>query len=251
MATQNLKILIVEDDVLTAHIIKETIEQTGFKVIGIARQSDEAIGLIINHKPDIALLDINLDNSHLDGIALAEVINKIQPMPIIFLTGDDKPEVFERAKLTIPFSYLIKPILPKQLTTQIELAARYFYANGVFTNEINSQDFFLPAKQGELKKISVANVTYLEASGSYVIIHYVNGTEDMYAMNLKYLSQHFSFSHFYKLSRTFIINLKYLERLDSSEVWMKSATKSLSIPRERKNDLMNQIRIVRTQNAKK
>ncbi|RYU95214.1 response regulator [Emticicia agri] len=251
MTSENLKVLIVEDDVLTAQVIKETIEPAGFKVVAIARQSDEALALLINNKPDLVLLDINLDNSNLDGIALAQLINKIQPLPIIFLTGNDSPEVFKRAKLTVPFSYLVKPIQPRMLITQIELAAQYFYTNVNSDQTVINQDFFLPVKQGELKKINIAEVTYLEASGSYVIIHSVDGSEDIYAMNLKYLSQHFSFPNFYKLSRTFLINLKYLEKLDASELWMKSSTKSLSIPRERKNDLLNQIRIVRTQNAKK
>jgi putative two-component system response regulator len=115
------RILIVEDEVIIARDIAETLVANGYKVCGTAMTSDDAIEKAVALEPDLVLIDIVLNHGE-DGIQTATAIRKRIDIPIVYLTAYTNKEILERAKLTQPDGYLIKPFEDRELQTTIEIA---------------------------------------------------------------------------------------------------------------------------------
>jgi PAS domain S-box-containing protein len=118
---QPAQILVVEDESIIAFNLQETLESIGYFVIGIAISADQAIRSVEELHPDLVLMDIRLKGEK-DGIQAAEEIWDRFQVPVIYVTGHSDKSTVERAKLTAPFGYLIKPIKEKELYVAIESA---------------------------------------------------------------------------------------------------------------------------------
>ena len=103
------KILIVEDEVMLSAWLKIQLEDEGYEVCGSFTTGEEAVEFVKEIKPDVILMDINLVGK-IDGIEAAEIITEKSNIPIIFMTGYEEPEVYERAQKTKPIAYLTKPV---------------------------------------------------------------------------------------------------------------------------------------------
>jgi signal transduction histidine kinase len=117
---KNDEILIVEDDILAATIIKKMLYKRNYKVSKIVGTSYEAIDYVNITQPDLILMDIFLKDE-VDGITAAQKIREKFDIPIIYLTSDSSDETIQRAKITEPFGYLLKPVDEKTLITNVEL----------------------------------------------------------------------------------------------------------------------------------
>ncbi len=118
---KNDEILIVEDDILAATIIKKMLYKRNYKVSKIVSTSYEAIDFVNITQPDLILMDIFLKDD-VDGITVAQKIREKYDIPIIYLTSDSSDETIQRAKITEPFGYLLKPVDEKTLITNVELS---------------------------------------------------------------------------------------------------------------------------------
>lgn len=164
-------------------------------------------------------------------------------MPIIYLTANSESDTMQRAKETLPSAYLLKPFRQQELVVQVELA----HANRKTTPTATESDtLYLPINKG-YEKLTKSKVIYLDADGAYVKVYLINeGLPRLFSMNLGHLSPYFSSSHFYKLSRSVLINLHYVERLEKSQLWMRGQSQSLSIPIANRAELMRKLTVVRT-----
>ena len=115
------RVLIVDDDHTTTSVIKLYLEESGYKVSGIATNGREAIEKSRENKSDLVLMDIRLGQG-MDGIDAAEVINKHIGLPIIFITAHADESILARAKLAEPAGFINKPLRQKDLQTTLELA---------------------------------------------------------------------------------------------------------------------------------
>ena len=120
-------ILIVEDNGVTAIDLKDMLKAMGYGTIYVATNYTKAIQIYKSHKPDMILLDINLQEQK-DGIGIARYIRKTDDIPIIYLTADTDEETIQRAALTKPSNYLNKPFTFEELKTAVTLAW-YIYQN--------------------------------------------------------------------------------------------------------------------------
>lgn len=114
------EILIVEDDILTASVIQKYLTKNGYDVLGIAPNATRAFEEIKKAKPDLILMDIFLRDS-IDGIEIAKMVKEKYDIPVIYLTADSSETTIDRAKITEPFGYLVKPVDSKILITNVEL----------------------------------------------------------------------------------------------------------------------------------
>jgi PAS domain S-box-containing protein len=114
------KILLVEDESIEAMDIKRTLESFGYQVPYVASSGEEAIEKALEIMPDLILMDIILKGDT-DGI---EAVSKIKELdiPVIYLTAHSEESTIERAKLTEPYGYIIKPYDTTELKYAIELA---------------------------------------------------------------------------------------------------------------------------------
>ena len=110
----DMKVLIVEDNPITAMDLNEIVDSNGMKVVGIAGSVEDALKIYDRNDVDVILIDIQL-KGNLDGIDLATIIAKKGNVPFIFLTSNSMSNYIDRAKKTHPFGYLTKPIYANEI----------------------------------------------------------------------------------------------------------------------------------------
>ncbi|MEO5356588.1 MAG: response regulator [Nitrospirae bacterium YQR-1] len=118
---ENAKILIVEDEGIIAMNLKRKLEKLGFIVTSVVPSSGEAIIKAEADKPDIILMDIVIQGD-MDGIDTAAEITKRFEIPIIFMTAYADEKLLERAKITEPYGYIIKPSNDKEIHVTLKMA---------------------------------------------------------------------------------------------------------------------------------
>jgi class 3 adenylate cyclase len=137
---QSCRILVAEDESVIAVDIIKTLEKLSYKVIGSCRNGRDVIKKAVELKPDLILMDVMLDGN-ISGIEAAEEIMNTHDIPVIYLTAYADPVTLEKAKLTEPFGYILKPFDERTLHTSIEMA--------MYKHEINKK---LKERTAELKK---------------------------------------------------------------------------------------------------
>lgn len=120
MTTGAVKILVVEDDSIEALDIKRTLESFGYSVPYVASNGEDAIKKAYELMPDLVLMDILLKGD-LTGIEVAREIKKLD-MPVIYLTAHSEEVTVNKAMLTEPYGYIIKPYSSIELKYAIELS---------------------------------------------------------------------------------------------------------------------------------
>ncbi len=115
------RILVVEDEAIVAADIQDRLETLGYTVAGWATTGAEALDLARTTNPELILMDIMLKGP-MNGIQAAEQVRSELGLPVIFLTANSDDAVLERAKVSEPFGYLLKPFEERTLRTNIEMA---------------------------------------------------------------------------------------------------------------------------------
>lgn len=118
---EKAKILIVEDESIVAMDLETRLQKMGYKVVGIETSSEGGLRSVKKNKPDLVLLDIVIDGEK-DGIETAYLIRENHAIPIIFLTSHSDLSTFNKAKLTNPYGYVLKPFEENDLLARIEIA---------------------------------------------------------------------------------------------------------------------------------
>lgn len=114
------KILIVEDEGIVAKDIQNILKTLGYTVVGISSSSEDAIKKTEEMRPDLVLMDIVLDGNA-DGIETAKQIRNRFNIPIIYLTAFADEKTLQRAKITEPYGYILKPFQERELQITIEM----------------------------------------------------------------------------------------------------------------------------------
>ncbi len=115
------RIMIVEDEWTIAEEIKMVLESFEYTVTSMSSSGEEAIQNAEKDKPDLVLMDIVLEGE-MDGIQAANEIRSRFNTPIIFLTAYTDEKILERASITGPFGYIVKPFVNEDLKISIEIA---------------------------------------------------------------------------------------------------------------------------------
>ncbi len=115
------KILIVEDEIITAHHLQRTLTALGYEVVGIAGTGAAALDQVAAAKPDLLLADIGLEGD-IDGVDVATRAREAGNVPTVFLTAYSDPQTMRRARVTEPYGYLVKPFAEQELQATIEIA---------------------------------------------------------------------------------------------------------------------------------
>lgn len=115
------RILVVEDESIVARDIAQQLQDLGFESAGIASNARQAVQMVADVEPDLVLMDIQLGGD-MDGIAAAAIIRERFNLPVVFITAYSADEILERAKLTEPFGYILKPFSVRELYTTLTMA---------------------------------------------------------------------------------------------------------------------------------
>ncbi len=192
------KILIVEDERLTANNLKKTIEKFGYTITDIVNNGAGAIESVKNNPPDLILVDIKI-KGELDGIQTSELLNELSDAAIIYLTAYSDEHTINRAKLTTPYSYIVKPFRSGELHTAIEMT--------LYRRKLSKK-----IQESELKFRLL--VTKMEQG---LAVHEVICNENGKPVDYRFLDVNESFEKITGLKREHIIGKTVLEVLPNTE----------------------------------
>lgn len=211
MNLKSLNIYIVEDEPLIASTIEVALRKQGFYAIGDAEDYKTALKDIERLKPDLALIDIQLDGEK-DGVDLAIELDK-RKQPYLFLSSQTDPDTIERVKRTNPLGYIVKPFTETGLRTNIELA---------WHNYTDSKQHFLTIKhEGRLHRINENTISYLKAYDNYCYI-ITKAQTYLVPHTLKHISEQLDSDDFIKCHRSYVVNLKHIKSVDKNSISLEN-----------------------------
>ncbi len=117
---ERVRIVIAEDEAIIRLDLKETLEAEGYEVVADTGRGDEAVRLVRELKPDVAILDIKMPG--LDGIETAREISQERGAAVVILTAFSQRELIEQARDAGVLAYLIKPFQSSELIPAVEIA---------------------------------------------------------------------------------------------------------------------------------
>jgi two-component system LytT family response regulator len=214
-----INILVVEDTPAQSKRLTKVLQDNNYHVVAVATTFKEALAIFYSDKKiDIVIIDIFLNGSP-DGIALAETINTVPDAtkPFVFLTSSTDRQIFQRAKLTQPFSYLIKPFNELEILYAIEMAVEKFYAQeNVFLSKkedtVISKDHLFIKKGKSLKKVQLLDIIYIEVEEKYCNI-ITEKEKFVIQISLTKISKLLNPEIFIKTHRNYIVNSKKIEEI--------------------------------------
>ncbi len=116
-----INILIVDDEISISRALRTIFEKLNYNVIGVASSSRETFEILGRQVPHLITMDIKIDGD-LDGIETAAKINSKYDLPILYVSNMDDSETIDRAKLTHPSGFIIKPFEEKDIRASVEMA---------------------------------------------------------------------------------------------------------------------------------
>ena len=210
-----IRILIVEDEPLIADDLSFILQDEGYEVIGNAIDFVEAKELL-TQKIDLVLLDISLEGDE-DGVDIAQYINKNIQIPFIFVTSHSDRLTINRVKKTNPCAFIVKPFRVDEIRSAISIALYKSKQNKLIKPKANDH-FFI--KMGyDLVKIKYDDINYVKAEDNYTTI-YLNDDDLLASMNLKVLSEKLPTEQFVRIHRSYLINIKKIERISHRFVYI-------------------------------
>lgn len=239
-----IKIGIVEDEVIIADNICTILEQLGYDVIEPASTYAEGLEMLKNDKPDIILLDVNL-NGRKDGIDLAWKVKEDFDIPFIFLTANADPSTVERAKQTDPPAYLVKPFNKDDLYTSIEIALYNFSKKKEQAEANTSENYVIKdalfIKDGYyFHKAFFKDILYLESDNNYVTVHTTDKLH-LVRTSLQNYMEHFDPKKFFRIHRSYVINLDHIQTINSENVIINN--KELPIGKTYRDELLGKLKL--------
>jgi len=118
------RVVIAEDEAIIRLDLKETLEEEGYEVVGETGRGDEAVELVKQHAPDVAILDIKMPG--LDGLSAAREIAGERRAAVLILTAFSQRDLVEQARDAGALAYLVKPFQRSELIPAVEVAIGRF-----------------------------------------------------------------------------------------------------------------------------
>jgi PAS domain S-box-containing protein len=115
------KVLVVEDEQIVALELRDRVARMGHAVVAVVASGEQAIEATRRLRPDLILMDIKLQGA-LDGIDAASSIRTFADIPIVYLTAFADDATLQRAKVTEPYGYILKPFQERELHVVIEVS---------------------------------------------------------------------------------------------------------------------------------
>ncbi len=156
------RILVVEDERIVAQDIEATLEQLGYDVVATVGTGEAAIEAVDRLRPDLVMMDIHLGDG-IDGVEAADRIRLRHTIPVIFLTAYTDAQTLDRAKITEPYGYIVKPFDDREIHTAIQI--------GLYRHRVEAEVTRLNTWLSTLLRCMGDGVLGLDATGN---VNYLN-----------------------------------------------------------------------------
>jgi AmiR/NasT family two-component response regulator len=132
----SLRVVIAEDEAIIRMDLRETLEEEGYDVVGETGRGDEAVRLVRELEPDLAVLDVKMPG--MDGLEAAAIITGEKLCGVLILTAFSQREIIEQARDAGALAYLVKPFQKSDLVPAIEVAIGRFRELRNLTGEVDA-----------------------------------------------------------------------------------------------------------------
>lgn len=218
MTTGQLSAIIIEDEEESLQLLQNLIQANGHAVVtGSSTDPGEALSLIIRLNPDIVFLDIKMPG--ISGFEILDDLRKIRSVNpyIVFTTAFNEYAVkaFEYAA----FDYLLKPIEMQRLNESI-LRCMDSKKTGVNQQTdllLSSCRKLIFRNSSGIIFVEPEEIVFIEAEGNYSVFHLVNNRTETVTMLLGKVEEQLDINSFFRISRSYIINLNYLKKVNTRQ----------------------------------
>lgn len=222
----DLKIGVVEDELVIARTILSTLDELGYAHCGPAINHTKALEMLEHYKPDLLLLDIQLAGRK-DGFDTAEHVNERYKLPFIFLTANSDIETIDRAKKAKPHASIVKPFTKEELYAAIEIAFHNFTGSQPDAKPEKPASYhtknFMFVKDGYVfRKIFFDELLYLESEANYVLLHLVSQKKVMVRSTISDFVEQLKPGSFIRIHRRFSVNTRFIENIFPSELSLQT-----------------------------
>lgn len=247
-----VKILVVEDENIVAKDIQNSLKKLGYLVPTTVSSAEKAIEEIEENRPDLVLMDIML-KGHMSGIDAANIIKERFGIPLIFLTAYADDNTLNKAKITEPYGYIIKPFKEKELQTTIEMALykhekdagirteRDLY-HSIIENRDSKDSIFVRADY-RLNKINFDDIFYVEALKDYVVINTLDNSYTTHT-TMKEMVRILPAKSFVRIHRSFIVNLSKIFSIKYPDLVIEGKMKVLPIGGLYRKELYGRLNLI-------
>jgi two-component system response regulator LytT len=248
-----IKVFVVEDESIVSKDIQNSLTKLGYEVVGSAATGESAIEGIQDSSPDIVLMDIML-KGEMNGIETAEIVRNDFTIPVIFLTAYADEDTLQKAKVTEPYGYILKPFKEIDLHTSIEMAIYKHKKElevikerdllySVVDNNDPSHDFIFVKSNSKLVKINTKDIFFIEALKDYVVINTLDTRFTIHS-TMKEIEQKMGKKDFIRVHRSFIVRLDKIASIDYPNLNLENDKKSIPIGGSYREDLNSKIKLV-------
>ncbi|WP_346882196.1 response regulator transcription factor [uncultured Algibacter sp.] len=213
---KKLNLLLLEDNDDEANELIATLQNNGY-VVNRANNIRKLQNIIERESFDFIILDIMIDGKP-DGIAFAQKLNEEGiDIPFIFLTSINDKSVFEEAKYTKPFHYLLKPYNELELLYALELAIEKHYSQlntitGNTDKVVISPDYIFVSKNNKVEKIEISSIHYIKVEEKYCTIISDKG-DYLVKLSLKKTKTILPDCTFKQVHRNYLVNIKKIKEI--------------------------------------
>lgn len=140
-----VRVVIAEDEAIVRLDLKEIMEEEGYEVVGETGRGDEAVELVRQHRPDLAILDVKMPGA--DGLTAARAINAERLCAVLILTAFSQRDLIEQARNAGALAYLVKPFQKSELLPAIEMAIGRFSEMKALDEQVKSLEESLEVRK--------------------------------------------------------------------------------------------------------
>lgn len=238
MSKDLLKILVVEDEALIADHIAMCLEHAGHEIVCICDNGKETLDYLSANRPDLILLDINL-NGGIDGVDIANIINAKYHIPFVFLTSNSDSGTVERVKLTHPAGFITKPYTADELRAGVGIA--WANVNVIKPPEAGEENSFFIKDKHSLVRIYYNNISHVEAMDNYCVL-YTDANKYILPQTLKTVEEKLSRHRFFRVHRSYLVNIDKISEVSPKTVHIGSI--EIPISESSRADLLRLIHLL-------
>jgi two-component system response regulator LytT len=245
-------IIVVEDESIVAKDIQLSLKKLGYNVLAMCSSGNDAINAVEEHQPHIVLMDIMLKGD-MSGIEAAGQIKEKFNIPIIFLTAYADESTLNKAKVTEPYGYIIKPFKEIDLHTSIEMALYKHEKEKELRNERDllyslvdgkeSKDIIFVKANSRLVKVNTKDIYFVEALKDYVVINTANAKYTIHS-TMKDIEKKLPTTDFVRAHRSFIVRIDKIVAVESPNLILEDNKKQITIGGSYKEDLLKKLNMV-------
>jgi two-component system LytT family response regulator len=204
-----LTVALIEDEPLARTRVRSLLEEIeDVRLVGEASTREEGMQLLLDERPDVALLDVQLPDG--SGFELAESLPiEVTPL-LIFLTAFDQYAL--RAFEFAAVDYVLKPIRPERLQDAIA-RARELVRPRPAADGPRPRRIAVTTEDDTVVLVNVSDIDYIEAAGNYVRLHW-EGRHQLFRESIGALEERLDPEQFARVHRSVIVNLDRVERLE-------------------------------------